>query len=336
MNSKWTFVIVGLFLVTILMGACSVPTTRSSPSALEVGSPIQPSATPTIVISDALRQDAEAMAAHLGISVDEAIRRLSLQDSIGELGAKLEQQEAETLAGLWIQNEPEYRIIVAFTRDGQETIKPYIENTSLAGLVEVRTAKVSLAELHTTQQAVSQIAQELGFPFSSGINVEKNQVELYVTDRALFEVALHKANRQLPEHVEIIVTYEPLGNNIPFAITPVPDLFLPQLRTRSSTFMQALLQGKLTAKEGCLRVSSSNEEAGILIIWQPDYFLNKNGDNIEILNRDGQVVARVGEEISIGGGEVPLAGELERQLRESIPSQCKGPYWLMGDIVTKK
>jgi hypothetical protein len=54
--------------------------------------------------------------------------------------------------------------------------------------------------------------------------------------------------------------------------------------------------------------------------------LNKNGDNIEILNRDGQVVTRVGEEISIGGGEVPLSAELEHQLRESIPSKCKGQY----------
>lgn len=31
MNRKWTCVIVGLFLVTILMGGCSVPTTQSSP-----------------------------------------------------------------------------------------------------------------------------------------------------------------------------------------------------------------------------------------------------------------------------------------------------------------
>ena len=292
--------------------------------------------TATIVISEALRQDAEALATQLGISVDEAIRRLNAQDSIGALNAKLEQQEAETFAGLWIQHEPEYRVIVAFTRNGRETIKPYIENTSLAGLVEVRTAKVSLTELRTTQQTVSQIVQELGFLFSSGINVQKNQVELYVTDQALFEASLHKASLQLPEPVEIIVTYEPLGNNIPFAVTPVPDLFLPQLRARSSTFMTALLQGKLVAKEGCLRVSSSNEDSGILIIWQSDYFLNQNKDSIEVLNREGQVVARVNEEISIGGGEVPLTAELELQLREPIPSQCKGPYWLMGEIVTEK
>jgi hypothetical protein len=44
------------------------------------------------------------------------------------------------------------------------------------------------------------------------------------------------------------------------AVTLVPDLFLPQLRTHSSSFfMEALLQDKLTEKEGCLRVSSSNE-----------------------------------------------------------------------------
>jgi len=314
-----------LLLLCVSLSAC----------APAPGGPIQPTPTAMVIIRGALRIDAEAMAAALGISVDEAIRRLSLQEPIGHLGAQLEQQEADTFAGLWIQDEPEYRVIVAFTHNGQKTIKPYIENTSLEKLVEVRMAEVSLAELKTTQQKVRQIIQELGLAFSSDINIQENQVELDVTDQALWEASVQQAGLHLPENVRVIVTYKPLGDNLPFALTPIPGLFLPQLRARSASFMAALMQGKLVAEAGCLRVVESDGSDGHLIIWQPDYFLTDNGGKIEILGRDGQIVARVGEKISLGGGDVPLT-TFSSQLREPIPSQCKGPYWLMGGIVAEK
>ncbi len=90
--------------------------------------------------------------------------------------------------------------------------------------------------------------------------------------------------------------------------------------------MTALATAKLTLEDGCLSIGEH------LIIWQPDYFANDNHGQIEILNRDGKVVARVGQEVSMGGGEIPLTPELERQLFEPIPSQCHGPYWLLGQL----
>jgi hypothetical protein len=294
---------------------------------------IQPASTPGV--SDALRQDAESMAKDMGIPVEEAIRRLLLQDSIGTLGAQLEQQEAETFAGLWIQNEPEYRVIAAFTRDGQATIKPYIENTPFEELVEVRKAEVPLADLETVQQKVMRIVQELGFPFSSEINIQENRVELQVTDQALWEAALQQAHLQIPEHVEVLVIYEPLGTDLPFVITPVAHVFMPQLKVRSAGFMDALLQGELIVEDGCLRVSHADASNSALVIWQPDYFLNDNNGRIEIWNREGQVIARVGEEIKLGGGSASLA-TFSSQLREPVPGQCKGPYWLMGEVVPEK
>ena len=306
-----------------------------SPGVLQTPTPaIQPT-TASVEVSDALRRDAETMAEDLGISVDEAIRRLKLQDPIGTLGAELERLEADTFAGLWIQHEPEYRIVVAFTHNGEETIQPYIENTSLANLIEVRTAEATYEELKAAQQKAHRLLDELGLSLASGINIKENQAELYVTDRPLFDATLQEANIQLPDHVEVITIYEPLGDDIPFAVTPVPTIHFPQLRTRSATFMEALLVGKLIVKDGCLRVSASDRDRGHLIIWQPDYFLNSNEGVIEILDRRGEAVARVGEEIRMGGGEVPLTANLKRQLREPLPEQCEGPYWLMGQLVSE-
>jgi hypothetical protein len=70
------------------------------------------------------------------VSVQEAERRMAIQlrdavgpktepgrppapppDSIGEINAALQQKEATTFAGLWIQHRPEYRVVVAFTRN---------------------------------------------------------------------------------------------------------------------------------------------------------------------------------------------------------------------------
>jgi hypothetical protein len=53
---------------------------------------------------------------------------------------ELEQNEGGTFAGLWIQHEPAYRVRVAFNRDGEETIRPYVGGTPLAGLIKVRAA----------------------------------------------------------------------------------------------------------------------------------------------------------------------------------------------------
>ena len=137
-----------------------------------------------------------------------------------------------------------------------------------------------------------------------------------------------------PPAIQLVSTYEPLGDDIPFAVTPDPTVHFPQLRTRSAAFMEALLQGKLAVTEGCLRVIGSG--GSHMVIWQPDYFVNNNEGVIEILDRNGEVVARVGEEIRIGGGEVPLTEELKQLLREPLPERCGGPYWSMGELVSSE
>ena len=134
--------------------------------------------------------------------------------------------------------------------------------------------------------------------------------------------------------IRSVSTYEPLGDDIPLAVTPDPTVHFPQLRTRGEPFMEALLQGKLAVIEGCLRVTGSGSSH--LVIWQPDFLVNNNEGVIEILDRSGEVVARVGEEIRIGGGEVPLTEKLKQLLREPLPEQCRGPYWSMGELVSNE
>ena len=258
-----------------------------------------------------------------------------LQTAPGHLNVALQEAEAETFAGLWIENEPEFKVIVLFTQDGEKTLQPFIAGTLLDGRVEVRQAKVTLAELTSTGDDLNKMMRDLALPFTSAVDVKGNHVTVYITDRVLWDDALKQKGLTLPEYVVSEVIYEPLRGTPAFPVTPVPAFFFPQLRARSAMFMTALLQGRLVMVNGCLRVVTSNDMQGNLILWQPDYFPTLKESGIEILNRDGLVVARVGEPISLGGGGVPISEDTTRQLRIPIPSTCAGPYFLMGSVVSQ-
>ncbi len=258
-----------------------------------------------------------------------------LQTAPGHLNVALQNEEPETYSGLWIEQEPEFRVIVLFTKDGEKTVQPYIAGSVLEGRVEVRQANVTLAELTATEHELYQLIRAQALPFSTSVDVKKNRVIVYITDLALWHGALQEQGLTLPDYVVSDVIYEPLRGTPDFPITPVPAFFFPQLRARSAMFMTALLQGQLVMVNGCLRVVTGYDPQGNLILWQPDYFPTLTESGIEILDRNGQVVARVGESITLGGGGIQASEDTTRQLREPIPSTCAGPYFLMGEIVSQ-
>src|SRR5665648_729957 len=156
---------------------------------------------------DPLLYDAQIYASNNNISTEEALRRFQLQDIAGKLDAELTTNETETFAGLWVEHNPTFKIVVQFTRDGGETIKPYLKQyTELADIVEVRTANVSLANLLRDQVIASDSARALDIHVNSGINVYNNSVELYVTktDRSRFDDAVQRGDIQLPDAVRVI------------------------------------------------------------------------------------------------------------------------------------
>jgi hypothetical protein len=107
---------------------------------------------------------------------------------------------------------------------------------------------------------------------------------------------------------------------------------LPELREASDAFMEALLSGTLIEQSGCLRVSPDGKQPGHLLIWQPGYTVRRAGDRLEIVDSTDKVVARVGEPLRTGGGEVPLTDSLRKQLKAPLDAACVGPYWIMGQL----
>ncbi len=321
----------GLFLVGML-AAC--------------GSPAEPAVEDVTGLqgeSDALRQDAPSFADAQGISLEEAMERLTNQEGIGEIQPLLEADFPDTYAGLWIQHEPEYGVVIALTEGDISTVQPYIAGKPWEPVVEVRQVEHSLAELRAAQTAASQAAQELNIPVSTGSDIMNNRVEVMVGNPDLFQADLEAAGISLPDFVVILPNQ---------ADQPLPDtnrgvletgtaagdrtIYLPK-QAPAADYMEALMEGTLVEEGGCLRVTSPGDEQGFLVLWPHDSQLQIEGESIEVLNGAGQPIARVGMLMRLGGGGTESSRAIER-INEQIPglsdSPCSGPYWISAPLET--
>ena len=171
------------------------PASEENPSANNDGGAAQ--------VKEALLKDSKMYASMHNVSIDEAVRRLMLQDDVEDINGNLVTKESDTFAGLWIQHEGGFKVVMRFTHEGNTTIKPYIQNTSLEDIVEVRPADVSLEELKSEQLLVTQMINQSDIPFMTGINVIENKVELYVYDAQKVFDYLQDMKLWLPNHTRI-------------------------------------------------------------------------------------------------------------------------------------
>jgi hypothetical protein len=156
--------------------------------------------------------DASNYARDMRVDSEEAARRLDLQDRASALEQRLSQQEKGTFAGLWIEHEPRFRVIVQTTGEVPEEesrMKAYVpENAPLSSSIEVRKVGATLEQLISAQQASLRATRNLGVRFDSIIDVPQNRVELEVLNREAFRASLGRRGIRLPQHVEIVQVKE--------------------------------------------------------------------------------------------------------------------------------
>lgn len=65
-----------------------------------------------------------------------------------------------------------------------------------------------------------------------------------------------------------------------------------------------------------------------MVVWQPG--TSRNG--AKIVDSGGNVLAQIGDEVSLGGGEYDH-DSIGSQLTAPISSECQADaYWLVGDV----
>lgn len=113
------------------------------------------------------------------------------------------------------------------------------------------------------------------------------------------------------------------------------DFFFPQLTpsTGERAFPQALLEGALRLEGRCLRVEGGGTSYSIL--WPPHVRM-ENADGSPLLVDDkSRETARIGGDVRLSGGEIEAAAPIFQELREPLPADCPGPYWLAGGLLAR-
>lgn len=137
---------------------------------------------------------------------------------------------------------------------------------------------------------------------------------------------------------------QPPGDE-PMPAFPIPTLpsdlpvFFPrqQLVDGEWVRMTSEITGTLIEESGCLRIVSDFESESYLVVWPPHYTLDAGSDPIQILDhsQDDQIVARVGEQVHMGGGggSSPDYVSVPDGLDQQRPPDCPGPYWISGGVI---
>jgi hypothetical protein len=145
----------------------------------DAGLPFEAGETRAEGAADGTAQDAAFYAASFAVSLQEAGRRLQLQEAVDALNARLTEEQAATFAGLSIEHTPQFHVVARFTRKGEETIRPYL-SPALAAVVRVEPARFTLVQLERRLEAGYNRVRGSGIPAAGAVDVRANRAEVHV------------------------------------------------------------------------------------------------------------------------------------------------------------
>ncbi len=104
------------------------------------------------------------------------------------------------------------------------------------------------------------------------------------------------------------------GGDLPTELPHYPEM---------ETYPSAIMQGMLVGDGSCLLLN------GKLAVWPPGATLVASGTEAQVVSRDGELLAVVGDELRMGGGEIPW--DLPPTSGEDWREHCatRAPMWAM-------
>lgn len=93
-------------------------------------------------------------------------------------------------------------------------------------------------------------------------------------------------------------------------------------------------------RKGCLRMGPQGDRRPNFVpVWPPGYSLDAGGERMRILDGEGRVVARVGDEIRVGGGpasSLETVVDVDEQQGREIRERCPGTYFIVGEVLSAR
>ena len=289
------------------------------------------------------------------VSVQEAERRMAIQlrdavgpktepgpappprrDSIGALNARLHEKEVATFAGLWIEHRPDYRVVVAFTRDAAATLAKYTNDPLFKPL---NRPGPTLVELRAMQERLTQEFRKRGFRWSSASAQERKgilEIEL-AQEAAPIRAAAARGAFSLPPWV---VLTEP--RPLPIAAPPPPApgdkrvKSFPQLAFRTDIYLRTLVgvpdvPATLRLVNGCLVLQTETDTRSAL--WQASDALDLSDPvRVSVVNRLSGARVAAGDDIVLEGLQ---PGE-EQVPKDIVGTEgCPGPFRIVRGFMPR-
>lgn len=300
----------------------------------------------TLARAGGLDLDAANYAAAYCVPHAEARRRLEIQNqdsaraqeepspppppppppnSVAALMQKLTTEEADTFAGMWWQHQPEYRMIVAFTRDAEVTLRKHTTDPLFEA--RLRPGPTEAEMLAEQERLYDALVAHGAVSVMSAPNITTGRLEAHVSgDLAQLEAARASGALQIADFVDLIGP-PPLR----FAAPPLPSAqsnpvrAFPRARYRFIGIEPAILvTGRIVLESGCLKLE--RREGDMVVLWphQAALDLSTEPGVVRILDRMSGASIRAGEMAVLGGASGP-AGSAEMVIDED--PACPGPYY---------
>lgn len=133
-----------------------------------------------------------------GLSVEDAQRQIAYTDQAAELQERLMREEPNSFGGLYIENAPQFRIVVLFTGNAEALLAKYTQDPVFHPM---KTNK-SLTALRRKQDAILKSLKGTAPEYETDIDIRSNKVKVRHPSRAVAKDKL-AGNGVTEEDVEI-------------------------------------------------------------------------------------------------------------------------------------
>lgn len=244
-------------------------------------------------------------------------------DGIGTVMAAVRDKEVATFAGLWIEHQPRYRVVVAFTRDAARTLAKYTRDPLF---VPLDRPGPSLTVLRTTQDTLTrELTAIKARPAGSSSNEKTGRVEIALAvDPAVVRDAERAGRIRIPDYVDLIAP-PPL----PFdaAVEASPDTRLrafPRAYYRRSGISNPMPPGagRIVLRDRCLTLAG--EDGTRTILWPNEAAVDlSRKDAIGIVDRANGNRITIGDTLALEVSAMPKGWD---EPVIDANRRCPGPY----------